>query len=157
MVKPMKKYEDLTKKEKEKLMAYQLLSNECNTNYTYNSLLCFTYLLLFFIILGIMILIVVSLGLMGIMLQSEALLHTANQVITIIPFIGFMYMILFLVLLVVTSIIRTRDKKFLYGTFGISSVRKDIFDIQKGDLKGITLPRRKLKCNQKKSLKKEEH
>jgi len=153
----MKKYEDLTKKEKEKLMAYQLLSNECNTNYTYNTVLCFILLTLFFVIFGIVILLAISLGLIGIILESEAILHSANNVMEFLPILGLFDMIIFIILLSITTFFRERDKKFLYGTFGISSVRKDIFDIQKGDLKGITLPRRKLKCNQKKSLKKEEH
>lgn len=141
----MKKFEDLNKEEKQKFNAYLTLKGLMRADFNHTTTIAFIALLF-----GVFLFVSVSIiGLnilhMGMTLESTSVMNSGMELVQSSTIIGFMFAIIFFLILFLAYYRKQQDDKILYSMFEINDVTKDMMEIDKEDLKKVKLGFRKVK------------
>lgn len=125
----VKKYDELSGAEQDKVNAFLTATKFASNKTDMNFILSFAYLI-FMVAIGL------SVSLMGAMLTIRSLGLGLDMIIAGMCFvaigIGF-----FIFLVIASLFVKEKMSKELYLMFGIKSLAKDIFEIEKSDLRNL--------------------
>jgi len=141
----MKKFEDLDKEEKQKFNAYLTLKGLMRADYNHTITIAFIALLFGVFLFVSVSIIGINIVNIGANAESMSMIKAGSNLVISSTFIGFVFVIIFFLILFLAYYRKQQDERLLYSLFEINDVTKDMMEVEKDDIKKVKFGYRKVK------------